>query len=187
MSMLTDIRRQQRIRAAEGYLDLVLVFCDRWDLPPAHRDRLARRALDELSSLAFEEPPRGHVYYLQGQALRVMERYEDAIQPLKLAAEWDQENLNIHLALGWCYKRIGRLDLAIQSLEEAMDIMPGEGIIHYNLACYWSLARNTRLALRYLHQSFELDPNYRDMVEQEEDFDPIRNDPGFQNLTSLTA
>lgn len=185
MSILNDIRKQKRIRAAEGYLDLILVLSDRWPLMPENRDRIARRALNELSSLPFSEVPLSDVHFLQGQALRAMENYQDAIEPLKMALDLDPDNIHIHLALGWCYKRIGRLDLAIQALEEAMEVMPDEGIIHYNLACYWSLANNALLAVQYLNQSFEIDPNYRDMVCDEKDFDPIRNDPGFQSITSV--
>jgi tetratricopeptide (TPR) repeat protein len=185
MSILNDIRQQKRIRAAEGYLDLIMVLSDRWPLKPETRDRIARRALNELSSLPFAEVPLGDVHLLQGQALRAMDNFQDAIEPLKMALKLDPNNIHIHLALGWCYKRTGRLDLAIQSLEEAMEVMPEEGIIHYNLACYWSLANNAAMAVQYLNQSFEIDPNYRDMVSGEEDFDPIRNDAGFQSVTSV--
>ena len=45
---------------------------------------------------------------------------------------------------------LGRLDLAIETLQDALDIEPGEAILHYNLACYWSLANNVQLALDFL-------------------------------------
>ena len=185
MSILKDIRRQQQIRAAEGYLDLVMVCADRWPLRAETRDRIAKRALQSLSEVVADEYQSGHVHYLHGQALRVMEKYGDAVHPLRMALEMEPEDIHIHLALGWCYKRVDRLDLAIQSLEEAMDVMPEKGIIHYNLACYWSLANNAQLAVQYLAQSFELDPNYRDMVATETDFDPIRDDPQFRQMTSV--
>ena len=54
----------------------------------------------------------------------------------------EPRNVRIYLALGWCYKRIHRLDLAIETLEEALEIDSNpalnRGILHYNLACYWS-------------------------------------------------
>ena len=108
-----------------------------------------------------------------------------AIAPLEIAAEEDAANVHTHLALGWCYKRIGRIDLAIEALENAVEHAPYEGIIHYNLACYWVLSENTKLAIQYLLQSFDLDPEYRDLVAHEEDFDAIRNDPDFQMITSV--
>jgi hypothetical protein len=30
-----------------------------------------------------------------------------------------------------------------------------------------------------------MDPQFRQLAEHEPDFDPIRSDPGFQNLTSI--
>ena len=51
-----------------------------------------------------------------------------------------------------------------------------------------SESRNKGLALQYLTQSFDLDPNYRDMVADEPDFDPIRDDPPlFCEVTSSRA
>ena len=51
------------------------------------------------------------------------------------------------LALGWCYKRTNRLAQAIDSLERALREHPDEALLHYNLACYWSLAANGPKAL----------------------------------------
>jgi tetratricopeptide (TPR) repeat protein len=97
----------------------------------------------------------------------------------------ESENIAVRLALGWCYKRTKRLDLAIESLEEALAIDSSQAILHYNLACYWSLAGNVKLAVAYLAQSFELDSNYRDRVHEERDFDAIRRHPQFLALTAV--
>jgi Flp pilus assembly protein TadD len=122
---------------------------------------------------------------LRGQALRAADRFDEAIEPLKRAAEAEPTNLEAWLALGWCYKRISRIDLAIEALDQALAVDPQEAIIPYNLACYWSLAGNARLALQYLAQALSIDPQYRQLAEKESDFDPIRSDPGFQSLTSI--
>jgi Flp pilus assembly protein TadD len=170
---------------AEGYLELLLTFPDKWRLPADCRDRLARRALQVLNDLPSTRRTRGQVEHLRGQALRVMEHYQDAILPLLRAAEHEPENLEIHLALGWCYKRIGRIDLAIQTLEEAMEFAAEEAILHYNLACYSSLAGEKSQAVTYLSQAFELEPKYREMVATEQDFDAIRDDPEFQSILTV--
>ena len=72
--------------------------------------------------------------------------------------------MHIRLALAWCYKRCRRLDLAIETLEEALEAEPEMAIVHYNLACYWSLAGNPKLAVSFLSQAFELQPDYREHV-----------------------
>jgi tetratricopeptide (TPR) repeat protein len=178
-------RRQQALSEAEGYLDLVSGLGDS-EAEAAVRDRLAQRALDVLAELSRESSwRRGQVLYLRGQALRVMRRYREAIEPLVESTKVDSDNLHVWLALGWCYKRMSRLDLAIQALEEALSVEPDEAIVHYNLACYWSLANNPLLAVAYLSRAFDLDSNYRDLVGTERDFDPIRNHPDFLALTSV--
>jgi tetratricopeptide (TPR) repeat protein len=185
MTAYSRIRRQQLLQEAEGYLDLVLVLGENWPLSPPARDRVARRALNTLSRLGESDASHHHALYLKGQAYKVLGQYQDAIEPLRQAVDLDPDNIHIHLSLAWCYKRVGKLDLAIQSLEDALDADRTEGIIHYNLACYWSLARNVGLTLAYLAQAFEMDANYRDMVADEPDFDPVRNHPEFVALTSV--
>ncbi|MCH5374670.1 MAG: tetratricopeptide repeat protein, partial [Planctomycetes bacterium] len=99
----------------------------------------------------------------------------------------EPDNIHVWLALGWCYKRIGRLDRAIESLEEALAVDPSGAIIHYNLACYWSLAGNVEVSLAYLTNAFEIDRSFRDLVYDEVDFDPIREHPAFRELTSVVV
>jgi tetratricopeptide (TPR) repeat protein len=179
------IRRQQVLREVEGYLELLQVGQGRFSLPPEQRDRLAQCALDRLRDVRFFGRTQAAALLLEGQALRLMERYREAIEPLTRSSQLDRNNIHVWLALGWCYKRLGRLDLAIQSLEEALRVRSEEAIIHYNLACYWSLAGNRKLAVRYLSQALDLDPSYRELVGEEPDFDPIRNDPEFQLLVGV--
>ncbi len=176
------IIRQQAIREAEGYLDLAMGFAEQWPVALQQRIPLAQRALAALERVRGGSGQRPHVLYLTGQAYRVMHRYHEAVPPLAAAAELDPENIFVWLALAWCYKRTYRLDLAIEALESALAADEQEAILHYNLACYWSLAGNPNIALRYLAQSFDIDPKFRDLVAEEADFDPIRDLPDFQSL-----
>ncbi len=178
------IIRQQALREAEGYLDLAIGFAEQWPLSAPLRTRLAQRALAALQRLSGIRGQRAHALYLTGQAYRVMHRYHEAVPPLAAAAEIDSENIFIWLALAWCYKRTNRLDLAIESLENALAADAQEAILHYNLACYWSLAGNPTIALRYLAQSFDIDSSLRELVANESDFDPIRDLPDFQSLVT---
>jgi tetratricopeptide (TPR) repeat protein len=180
-----QIRRRQLLREAEGYLDLATVFSGRWELDTGIRDQLARRALAQLQRARKLGGDSIEAFYLEGEALRAMQQWSEAVKPLEAARSEDGSSIHIHLALAWCYKRLGKLDLAIEALEEALSIDPTEAILYYNLACYWSLAGNARLAVNYLTEAFDLDPDYRDLVGGEEDFDPIRNHPAFKSLTTV--
>jgi Flp pilus assembly protein TadD len=120
--------------------------------------------------------------YLQGEALRALERYADAIVPLRKVAELEPENVQVLVALGWCHKRTGRIDLAIEALEMALAADSDEPLIRYNLACYHSVAGDKRHALAYLEQALALDPEYRLLIDHEPDFDSLRGDPEFQAI-----
>jgi tetratricopeptide (TPR) repeat protein len=185
MSRSLRTRRQQLLREAEGYLDLATVCSDRWGLKTQLRDRLAERALAQLEQAKRIGGATFEGLYLEGEALRTMERFAEALEPLTAARREDPTNIHVHLALAWCQKRCGKLDLAIEALEEALTYDSTQAILHYNLACYWSLAGNARLAVHYLGEAFELDPEYRDRVGLESDFDSIRAHPAFQALTSV--
>lgn len=154
---------------AEGYLEL----------------GMHHHALHSLEQLEASGALDAHAVYLKGETLRSLERYDEALSALCSASRSLPDDIHILLALGWCYKRTGQLDRAIDSLEDALLVEPSEALVHYNLACYWSLAGNKESALTFLATAFDIDSSYRDMVEQESDFDPIRSDPDFLALTSV--
>ncbi len=165
------IRRQQLLVQAEGYLELGMA-------------EHALGVLDRCDQLARLPE---HGLYLKGQCLRELGRFREALDPLWQAAQSNPENIGTWLALGWCYKRTGKLDRAIESLEEALSVEPNDALVHYNLACYWALAKNKRQALNYLRKAFDLEEDYRNLVADESDFDPIRDDPAFQTLVRVTV
>lgn len=54
--------------------------------------------------------------------------------------------------------------------------------IHYNAGCIYSLAGRKEKALAHLRRAMELSENAGEMAKSDTDFDPIREDPGFQEL-----
>ncbi|MEM8947113.1 MAG: tetratricopeptide repeat protein [Planctomycetota bacterium] len=159
------VRRTRR--EAEGYLELGM---------PAHALETLKRRERLIQGDARSS-------YLLGEALREMRHYRAAIAPLHRSLELIPDDIHVWMALAWCYKRVGKVEHAIDALERAVDVEPGNAILHYNLACYWSLARHPRMALRYLANALDIDGNFRDFVHDEPDFDPLRHDPIFQSLT----
>lgn len=185
MARYDRTRRQQMLREAEGYLDLATVLANDHPLDVKVRNRLAERAIAQIGRARSIGGDSFEAMYLEGEALRTMQRWDDALVALENARAANNTNFHLHLALAWCYKRIGKLDMAIEMLEEALTVDPTEAILYYNLACYWSLAGNVQLACSFLSEAFDLDSNYRDLVGDEEDFNPIRQHPEFVNLTSV--
>jgi tetratricopeptide (TPR) repeat protein len=167
MTRIPRDRLERRLDAAEGYLLL----------------GLPHRALEILQSRAEWATMQFEASFLTGEALRVLENYREALKPLEVAARLKPGNVAVAVALGWCYKRTHRLAQAIDALERAAKENPEEALLHYNLACYWCLAGNWDKALDALTSALDLDPELRDLIPSESDFDPLRGNPEFERLT----
>jgi tetratricopeptide (TPR) repeat protein len=166
MSRISRDRIRRLLDEAEGYLML--------DLPRHSLQILDSRP--DWSTMQFE------ACFLKGEALRCLDRYREALKPLEIAASLQPGDTRVALALGWCYKRTNRLAQAIDSLERVLREHPYESLLHYNLACYWSLAGNSSKALDALSCALDLDPELRSLVAEEQDFDQLRGNPEFDRL-----
>jgi tetratricopeptide (TPR) repeat protein len=160
-------RIKRQLDEAEGYLML--------NLPARALELLERRA--DWATMQFEAS------YLTGEALRSLERYREALKPLEVAAKLRPADASVAIALGWCYKRTHRLAQAIDALECAERHNPDNEWLHYNLACYWSLAGNVTKALDELTVALDLAPGLRSLIPDESDFDQLRGNPDFERLT----
>src|SRR6478736_3968650 len=164
MSRIIRDRIRRQLDEAEGYLML--------NLPRRALQLLQRRS--DWATMQFEAS------FLTGEALRSLEQYREALKPLEVAAALRPDNTDVALALGWCYKRTHRLAQAIDALARAARHNPGApGLLHYNLACYWSLAGNASKALDELGVALDLEPKLRNLIAEESDFDQLRGNPDF--------
>ena len=167
MSRIIRDRIKRQLDEAEGYLHL--------NLPHRTLEILGRRA--DWATMQFEAS------LLMGEALRALGRYREALKPLEVAAALKPSDVAVAIALGWCYKRTHRLAQAIDALERAGRHNPDEPLLHYNLACYWSLAGNPAKALDELAVALDLEPELRNLIADESDFDQLRGNPEFERLT----
>ncbi|MGQ9914099.1 MAG: TPR end-of-group domain-containing protein [Thermogutta sp.] len=158
-----NIIRSKILREAEGYLGLGM---------PEH----ALRTLDRLVPDKTDWVPP----LLRGEALRDLGRFAEAVPYLEEVVRLRPDRLEAYVALGWCHKRLGRVDLACADLEAALLQNPEDALVLYNLSCYYSLSHRVENAIECLRRALELEPEYRFLIPQESDFDPIREDPRFR-------
>lgn len=174
LTKLTD-RDARRLDEAEGYLEL--------DLPAEALARLTQVDPETQATFRWQR--------MMGESHRSLDQFAAALPHLEAARRLEPADVRIHLALGWCLKRVDRLGDAIAALLEAEAICraaaegrPGKSVYHalvmYNLACYYSLAGKKEKVLDWLARALRLDPHFRDRVPAESDFDPYRDDPDFQ-------
>lgn len=166
MRRLETMRRYRSTREAEGYLELGMY----------------QQALTALERTCPPDEFEPRAAYLAGEALRAMARYEEALAMYVRAVDSNSEDLKLYLAIGACHKRLGNIEQAIDAMEDALIVDPGNPLVLYNLACYSSLAKRRRRALSFLSRALKCDRQLRVQMQNERDFDAIREDPQFRSL-----
>lgn len=187
MNAMTSLRRRAILREASGYIELAELLLEPDGPTPPNSQKLLLHALRLIDQLPEPTRSKEEAKLLEGEALRALGRWQEAIAPLTTASRESPQRLEAWLGLGWCYKRLGRLDEAIAVLEQGLAAAPKQPILHYNLACYHSLAGNASTAVEHLTQAISKDGRFRALTEVERDFDPIRTDPRFQAVTSVAT
>jgi hypothetical protein len=65
---------------------------------------------------------------------------------------------------------------------ELIDAHPEQAYLYYNVACCESLAGPTADAVEHLRRAIDIWEGCRGMAKEDSDFDPIRDEPAFQEL-----
>lgn len=78
----------------------------------------------------------------------------------------------------------GKYAAAADKGRELIEDRPDQGFLFYNVACCESLAGQTDGAIEHLRRAIEMWEGCREMAGQDSDFDPIRDEPAFQDLLS---
>jgi len=163
---LSEARAYRYLREAEGYLELGLL-----DLA---LDRV--QAVETTAYMPYE------CAVLHGSVLREKECFAQAIPCFECALHCKAGDLVATMGLGWCHKRVGRVDLAVQVYREALKKHPAEGLLHYNLACYLSLSNHPSESLEALTRALRIDVGFRKLAHEERDFDALCQLPAFKEL-----
>jgi hypothetical protein len=76
----------------------------------------------------------------------------------------------------------GRYAEAADKGRELIEAHPDQGHLYYNVACCESRAGRTADAVEHLRHAIGMWEGCRDMARDDPDFDPIRNEPAFEEL-----
>ena len=87
--------------------------------------------------------------------------YEYAMNKLKKAIKYDDDNANAHSYIGELYRRLGENDLAREHFEKAMDLAPDDSSIKNNYGVFLCGAGAYGKGMKYLSEALA-DPLYGD-------------------------
>ena len=136
-----------------GFLyDLALLYVARRDF---------RKAEPLLARVINLQPDFAHGYYFLGLSYRNIGQAEQAIETFRKALQSDPslKEKEVHYQLGYCYRLLGKFQLAIQEMETEVSLKPGSLAARLELADLYLGERNYDKALEYAAQSAVLDPS----------------------------
>ncbi len=90
------------------------------------------------------------------------------------------------IVLGDDYTKSGRYEEGLKIDQRLIQLRPDDALVHYNLACSYSLLKMPDQGLDALKKAIQL--GYRDLsfMKKDSDLDFIRNDLRFKELLSLS-
>ena len=158
-----------RSRFGEGQLD--------------HAEELWRRAHEAW-------PDEFQAAALRVGALTGLGRTEDAAEANRIALEAIDRRLALNpddlraLMLGGCVAhQAGREEDGRAMIERILQLAPNDGGVLHNVTCYYSSIGDVEKAIEMLERRMAvMGTIYRDWVDNDSDFDSIRDDPRFKAL-----
>lgn len=121
----------------------------------------------------------GDIYRQQGKVEEALAKFQQEMQveiALSIAPTWVNE------CQGMIYLTQGKLNDAGTEFRQVIELDPNNTMVHYNLACVYSLKNELKLAVESLQKAIKLDKSYIELSKKDPDLDNIRQTPEFQKL-----
>ena len=143
---------------------------------------------------AVEIMPDDIAYYNWGLALCYLAElkgdeslYEQAIEKYQKSVEIKPDDHEAYNNWGIALSDLAKLngdeslyEQAIQKYQKAVEFNPQYWEAYFNMACAYALMKRAREACQALDKAFSINPEVVNKVNTDSDFDPIRDDPIFQ-------
>ena len=140
------------------------------------------KAIDDCTKAIELGPEYVHSYTNRANAYWYKGYYTLALNDCNRALEIDSEYHGAYVTKGNIFYRKGDYDSAIRNYTRAMEIEPDDGGAYYNMACVYSMLKNTDRACEYLRKAVSHGFNDWDLLKKDDDLNNIRNQQCFREI-----
>lgn len=102
------------------------------------------------------------------------------VYPRYLAQHPDDARSHIYYAIDLA--QVGRTEEAHTEAARALELSPGDSLMMYNIACFYSRLGDKQLAIKSLQDSMLAGLEDYEWIKRDADFDGIRNEPAYIEL-----
>ena len=122
----------------------------------------------------------GVYHYNEGNKFLHKGNFQEAIVNYKMALRHDPDNASFYINLSTAYMKEQKFDKAQETLMTLEGKAPKHLLLHYNLACYYSLINDTDASKKSLEQGAALGFKNFKNIQTDPDLANLRNTSGFQ-------
>ena len=122
----------------------------------------------------------GIFHFNEGNKYLRKEKWEDAEKNYKMALHHNKEFQETYINLSTTYLRAKRYDEALETLLSLKKINASNPLLHYNLACYYSLTKQPKASLDSLKKAVDLDHRGFQEIQTDPDLENLRNEADFK-------
>lgn len=118
---------------------------------------------------------KGATYAFQG-------RYNEGISLIQKAIQIKPEFVYAHFNLGLAYELAGNYDKAIEAYKAALRLDEKDVWSYYGIASIYGRQGDVEKVIEWLRPAIALEPEVKAVAREEEDFNPVKNNPLFLSL-----
>ena len=119
-----------------------------------------------------------------GNVFLELEDWDEAIKILNKALDMDPEDSRGWSWLAFAQCKLGNIEEGKKSFQKVIEINPSDDGGYYNLACIFSLEKDTQNALKYLRKAMLLNDSISDLAKTDEYFENIRELDEFTEIVN---
>ncbi|GJL77982.1 MAG: hypothetical protein NPINA01_09710 [Nitrospinaceae bacterium] len=122
----------------------------------------------------------GIFHFNEGNKSLRQGKWDEAEKNYKMALHHNEEFQETFINLSTTYFRAGKYDEALKTLRDLETINASNPLLHYNLACYYSLTKQSKASLNSIKKAVDL--GYKDFqeIEIDPDLENMRDDADFK-------
>ena len=130
----------------------------------------------------------GIFHYNEGNKFLKQNDWEQAIRNYKMALHHSKNFTEAYINLSTAYLNGKQYEASLETLNSLKAIQPEHPLLHYNLACYYSLTGDTASGLASLQLSLDNGFTNLENLKTDPDLENLRQNPKFKEWqNSFTA
>lgn len=184
-------RFDEAIENLEKALQLDPLLYDAWYL--FGRARFAMGEFEESARLFIEAGKvrpddtvsvalAANAYQSLGDEERERRCCEEAVRRARRHLQFNPHDTRVLQMGGACFLRLGDFETGQAWIEKTLQIAPDDVAVLHNAGCFYAAAGHVERALDIFERRFELGDAYMDWIDNDRDFDSIRDHPRFRKM-----